>query len=446
VNNWQAKFWPALILSLGGYVLLGYGFPRTDFLLLVSVYLVVFAAYVFLVRNAGQFDFQWLFLAAVLFRLCFLFSVPALSDDYFRFLWDGKLTLMGVSPYAFTPSAFFQSVSADDRALGFFYANMNSRDYFSVYPPVLQFIFATAVQSFPDHWPGAVMMLRLFCFAAELGTLFLLKRILHQLSLSVNQLGWYALNPLVITELSGNIHFEAVMIFLLLLSLSLLLPSFQQRNRPGYPTLVFSAVAFAFAVAAKLLPLLFLPFFIRRLGILRSVFYFLITGVMCLLLFLPFIDIHLLSNLGSSIDLYFRRFEFNAGMYYLIRWIGFELTGYNIVTTAGPALGLLVFAAVIFLTLGENMLTANHLFSMMQWSLTIFLFFSTVVHPWYVTTLVMFSVITGKKFPIVWSLVVILSYAAYGQQPYRENLWLVGAEYLLVSAAMFYDVSVNRNK
>ena len=59
---------------------------------------------------------------------------------------------------------------------------------------------------------------------------------------------------------------------------------------------------------------------------------------------------------------------------------------------------------------------------------------STTVHPWYIATPLLLSVFTKYRFPIVWSAFVMLSYSAYGAEGFKENLWLVAAEYVIVIA------------
>jgi len=220
----------------------------------------------------------------------------------------------------------------------------------------------------------------------------------------------------------------------------LLSTSLRGAERRSNLQLFTSAVAFSLSIATKLIPLLFLPFLIKRLGWKKSILYFIIIGISFLLLFLPFIDRQLIQNISSSIDLYFQKFEFNASIYYLIRWIGFQVKGYNIIQSVGPWLALSVFLSVMILLWKEKRITERNFFFMMQWSLLIFLLLSTTVHPWYITTLVMLSVFTEMRFAIVWSLVVILSYATYQTQPYNENLWLTTAEYAIVFAAIIYEL------
>lgn len=371
------------------------------------------------------------------------------------------------NPYTVLPSTFIRHSGDVNELLEQLYSRMNSPDYYTIYPPVLQFIFAFAAWLSPHSLLGAVMVLRLSCIAAEIGTLVLLKKLLHHFQLPVTNLLWYALNPLVIIELSGNLHFEAVMIFFLVLAIYLLViagseatkqsPTIHEPRLDGMtssemkkagmaiiPRFIFSAIAFSLSIATKLIPLLFLPFLIRRLGWKRSIIYFAVIAAMLALLFLPFIDRELISNFGSSMDLYFQKFEFNASIYYIIRWIGFAVKGYNIIQSAGQWLAASVFISVMVLMVTEKKIIIRNFFSMAQWALTIFLLLSTTVHPWYLTTLVMFTVFTEMKFAIVWSLVVILSYATYQTQLYEENLWLTAAEYAAVLLTILIEFRSRR--
>lgn len=423
---------------MAGYVLFGYVLHRNEFAWIASVYIVLFAAYLYLVRRSNEVSFQFLIAAAVLFRFVFLLSIPRMSDDYFRFVWDGMLSVQGMNPYADLPVEIMQSKSGDSY-LVLLYEGMNSKQYYSVYPPILQSIFAAALWHSPANLHGAVIILRLSILAAEIGTLILLKKLLERFHLPKTNLLWYAFNPLVIIELSGNLHFEAVMIFFLLLAIWWLLPSLTGTERRSNLHLLLSSVAYGFSIATKLIPLMFLPFLIRRLGWQRVLIYFSMIAAILLLLFLPFLNMELIRHIGSSIDLYFQKFEFNASIYYLIRWIGFGVNGYNIIQSAGPWLALSVFLLVLLLMISEKKLTASSFFSMAQWSLAIFLLLSTTVHPWYLASLVMMSVVTEKRFAIVWSLVVVLSYAAYQNSDYHENLWLIAAEYLILLPVLVLD-------
>jgi alpha-1,6-mannosyltransferase len=62
------------------------------------------------------------------------------------------------------------------------------------------------------------------------------------------------------------------------------------------------------------------------------------------------------------------------------------------------------------------------------------------VHPWYVINLILLSVFTKYKFPIVWSFFIILSYFAYSQIPFQENYGFLFIEYFAVFAIFILEI------
>jgi hypothetical protein len=77
----------------------------------------------------------------------------------------------------------------------------------------------------------------------------------------------------------------------------------------------------------------------------------------------------------------------------------------------------------------------------MFWLLTIYLAFSAVVHPWYLTPLVALSVFTRLRFALIWSAMIPLSYYTYSVIPYSENHWFTGIEYLIVIGFLIWELN-----
>ncbi len=417
--------------SLAGYIWLGYFTVRTSFVQVLLLYLFLFALYLVIIRSrVFSNNLNFAIGIALLFRLSLLLMTPNLSDDFFRFIWDGLLFAHGHNPFLTSPSAFMQSgqtVPGIDPSL---YSDLNSQGYFTVYPPVCQFIFGLSAGIWGSNLLANIISIRIFTLAAEFGTLILLGRTAKLLGFPPSSVLLYAFNPLVIVELTGNLHPESLMIFFLLLAVYLLI-----RERQ-----VLSALGFALAVGSKLIPLIFLPLLIKRLGLAKSLRYFAIVGVVVLLLFAPFLSLQSVSNFLTSLSLYFQVFEFNASLYYIARWIGYLVKGYDTIAFNGIALGLLALAAIIAIAWRQKTINWQSLFTGMLFCLTVYLLCSTTIHPWYVTPLVMFSVFTRFRYAIVWSGLIILSYSAYQTFPYTENLWLVGVEYMVVGAWMAWEL------
>ncbi len=367
----------------------------------------------------------------VLFRIIAIGSLPELSDDYFRFIWDGRLLARGVNPFTRLPSEYMedpllaQSLGLDQSL----YESLNSPEYYTIYPPLNQFIFWLTAYLSPRNAQMQVLGMKIILLLAETGTLLLLPRLLSKLSLPQAWLTLYALNPLVIVELCGNLHFEALLIFFLLLSLYGLVSS----------NWLMASIAFGFSIASKLIPVIFLPLLIRRMGFWQTILFSSIALVLNLILFVPLMDQETFLNMGDSIGLYFQSFEFNASIYYLIRWVGYQIRGYNVIAIVGKYLALAVFLGVWLIALLERSPNWKNLPRSMIFVLTLYFTLASIVHPWYITTLLVLSCLTTYRFPIIWTLTILLSYFTYRNTFYEENLWLTVIEYFAVFGWMIYE-------
>ena len=428
----------AVLVSGVAYAGLAYATPRVLFGQLVLLFGVAVAAYVWLLRS--RLPLRWGLAAALLFRLLWLPALPALSDDVFRFRWDGLLVAQGANPFRYRPDevvatgarAALPDPARRDRALPQLqqlYRRINSPHYYSVYPPVCQFVFGAAAGLSPTSDLGFAVCLRVVVLAAEVGVAWLLLALLPALGFPAERALRYLLHPLVIVELTGNLHFEGLLVFFILLALWLL-----SRGQRGA-----SALALALGVATKLLPLLALPLLLRRLGWRRFGPYLALTAGALALLFGPFLSVELFVNISRSLRLYFRSFEFNASIYYLLRPLGFWLTGYNQIAVIGPSLALLSGAVGLGLAWRERRPSWASLPQVLLLMLTAYYLLATTVHPWYLTLLVGLSVLSRFRFPLVWGALAVLSYAAYRTATYAENLWLVALEYGVVFAVLVWE-------
>jgi alpha-1,6-mannosyltransferase len=414
-----------LVLTFSCLIIwLGYFTPRQSFGQLISLYSVLFVIYFFLAKtfkNAREVIF-----IGVFFRLLLLFAMPALSDDFYRFVWDGRLLANGINPYTILPADFINSINYQNNVENnLIFSRLNSPNYYTVYPPLNQLIFATSATLSKGSLFGNVIALRIFVLLAEISLLFMLMKNKYS-----DKFNLYSFNPLIIIELTGNLHFEGVVMCFLVLALSM---GVKDRK-----LLVFSSFLFACAVCVKMLPLIFIPLIIKQLGWKKGIFYASMVGVFTALFFLPFLDQMLIEKLFSSVNLYFQKFEFNASVYYLVRAVGFKIFGYNIIGTAGKIMAFLTFSGVLFISWKSKNLFVGALAI-----LTLYFAMATTVHPWYATNLLVIAVFTRFRYPIVWSYTIFLSYATYQTNFYQENLWLVALEYLLVLGMMIYELRNN---
>lgn len=422
----------SLLLLLTGcifYAVFAYDLDRTDFIKLFSLYGALF----FLSWKAFQlekYNFRLLVGAAIAFRLIFLLAIPNLSQDFYRFIWDGKLLLQGINPYLFTPNDLMEYPPIEGAQALYNGMGELSAGNPTNYPPLNQLFFVLAAFLGGKSILGAVVSLRLFIIAADVGIYYFGRKLLKKLNLPENRIFWYLLNPFIIIELTGNLHFEGVMVFFLLASLYFL---YMKKW-------ILSSILFVCSVSVKLIPLLFLPLLFRYLKVKRAMVYYALTVFFVFLSFLPFLSEEFFTNYSASIRLWFQKFEFNAGIYYLIRWIGFQIQGYNIIQIAGPILGLMVFLFVIFRSFDPRNKIFTGLLTSMLFSISIYLFLATTVHPWYLVTPLVISIFTGYRFVLVWTLLVMLSYSAYTHPAFEENLWLIALEYCVVFGVLAYEL------
>ncbi len=416
------------LLFIGLTFALAYIPKQSDFGQIAIFYFPLFALFLLIYRRSQSNQELYFFLGlAVLARGILLFGMPQLSDDIYRFIWDGRLIIAGYNPFDHLPGYYLdQEVPGISLAL---FEQLNSPEYFTIYPPVAQGVFALACWIFPKSIWGAGFLIKLFLWACEIITIFLLPRLLSFFHLPKKNTLLYALNPLIIIEVCGNLHFEGAMVCFLLLAIWYL------QKEKGWQ----SALMMALSIASKLLPLIFLPLLIRRLGWGKSLRYFLIVGVALVLLFLPLINGVFLSNIGESLDLYFRRFEFNASIYYLLRWIGWQISGFNLIAYFGPALALVVLLGVLTYAFFEKKPTLANLPLAMLFAICLYLFCTTTIHPWYTSLPIVLCLFTRFRFPIIWSGLIFLTYINYSYPHYFENLWVVGLEYVLVFGMLFLE-------
>ncbi len=443
---------------------LGYLVRQSDFSQIIVYYIPFFLLYLVIFRYVNKdAQIRFFVFVAILLRFLLIFALPNLSDDIYRFIWDGRLLINGINPFEQLPSYYIEhniSLQGINQEL---YQKLNSPDYFTIYPPVAQFVFAVSCWIFPKSILGSAIIMKLFLFVFEIGSILLIIKLLKHFSLPFKNVLLYALNPLIIIEITGNLHFEGAMIFFFLLGVWLLIKvdwlaqrldlhrgEFQSTKKtqptthnPQHKNFLLSALSIALSIASKLLPLIFLPFFIKRMGWKKSFQYFTVIGLALILCFIPIFCGTFINNFGDSLNLYFQKFEFNASIYYLARWIGFQVIGYNLIQYIGPALAGCAFLGIMLIVLIEKKLNWISFFEKALFAICVYLIFTTTVHPWYLSLPIVLCLFTKYRFPIIWSGLIFLTYINYSYVEYFENLFIVGAEYFIVFTFFAYEILKN---
>ena len=405
---------------LAGFIWLGYFTDRVAFVELILIYTFLFLCLGIFYRF---FSRKWIlvFLLGGIIRIGLLLATPALSDDYARFLWDGELVKMGQNPYLETPNDFLESQAERvDRSMENLFELLNSPDYFSVYPPSNQFIFwLTANIAQGNYWNG-IVGLRLILILFEFGLFFLLLATVRALGIPIQKLALYWLNPLVILELTVNLHFEGLVLFFLISSLLLM------RKK----SMLLSGASWGMAIGVKLLPLMLIPSLISMKKSKKSIGFWFGAGVICLVTFGPLLIDSSWINFSQSLKLYQGKFEFNASIYYLLREIGFWIQGYNTIATLTKILSIVTLSLIIWISWKRKLESIQELSQLWLSIFLIYLLFQPVVHPWYIIPALGLSILNRSSVFILWSFTSIFSYQAYQNLNFTENSWMLIIEYL----------------
>ncbi|MBO6533232.1 MAG: polyprenol phosphomannose-dependent alpha 1,6 mannosyltransferase MptB [Muricauda sp.] len=439
---WRLHRYPILfaVACILFYWSFAYQLVRTDFVKLF----MLFGALFYLTYKIIQFEkwnFKFLLIIGILFRLVFLMAEPNLSQDFYRFLWDGELIKNGINPYLYTPDQIMEQghvTFANMKELREGMTDLNARHY-SNYPPVNQVLFALASILGGGSILGSTIAMRLIIILADLGALYFGRKLLQQLNKANNLAFWYFLNPLAIIELTGNLHFEGVMLFFFVWALYVI-----SINKWLWATPVY-----AISIMVKLMPMLFLPLFIKYFGFKKSIAFYTLVLLGCTALLFPFYSSVFIDNYSETVGLWFSNFEFNASIYNVVKKIGvtyFEAKPWELIDTYGSFIQKVVVVIVLLLAFLRKNQKMESLITSMVFALACYYFLSTTVHPWYVVFLLGFSIFTDYRFPLLWSFAIILSYYTYSNPNYTENLGLLAIEYLLVIGFFIYEMIGSRPK
>jgi hypothetical protein len=320
----------------------------------------------------------------------------------FRYIWDGWLQWEGINPYRYVPS--HPALGAyHDTAL---YGALNSKEYYSIYPPLSQAFFAVGGIVYDGHWARSYYTLKSLFVGAEFAGTVLLSRLTTARNLLL-----YAWNPLVLIETAGQGHTEALLVPLLL---GAVWSVRQERGR-------LASLAIAGAGLVKLYPFALGPYLLRRFGW-RAVW----PGALLVGAFsLPYAAPYVLPHIKASADLFAELFEFNAGAYYALKHLLWAWTGADWSKTLGP-----LFRGLFVTTLPMlYVLDARRDWSFRRASVlllgTLFVL-STTVHPWYLVPLLSLCVM-GKQPSWHWLWLGLFSlgtYFFYVDGPYWMWIWM----------------------
>lgn len=352
--------------------------------------------------------------AATAFGAAFVVAPPLLSDDLYRYLWEGRLWLEGLNPYRLAP---------DDPALGplrdGLWTKINNAPLVSIYPPLAQLLFVLA-----QGLGGQVWAPKLLALAAHVLSVSVTARMFTARSAPLA----LALNPLLLSESALNGHFDVVCGMLLLFAAWALA---KQR-------FFQAALAACGAVGFKIVGLVSLPLLARRPKV------FLSTAVVSALLLVPLVSSRRPADPASGLGQFAARWRGNESVFAAVDVLGRRLSG--LAAADPPSADLLARSIVVLVFLGLCALVAYRRLPPIRgtrallWALLIL---SPQVHPWYLGWLLPLEIAAGGVAALIWSAAVLCAYAPLelwlAQGVWEMPVWLQVCEYVSVALALILD-------
>ncbi len=349
---------------------------------------------------------------AILFRLTLLPTIPSLSDDIYRYNWEGRVQRAGWSPYEFPPSAPELTFLRDET-----YPLINHNAVPTIYPPLTQISFrvgtylADGIRYTIPHLASplkgeefsnplalqrervgvrdglAVAVLSqkaVFLFFDAL-TIYVLLALLRQRGIPEKNILLYAWNPLVVIEFSGSGHNDSLGIFYLLVGLLC-----WERGKSIWATFGFAA-----SFLSKYLSVLLVPFFLwkkkwKELGIWAL---FVMAGLV------PFCFCWMMVHGATH---YAARWQFNGSFYVILDKLSPKPEWAK--WTAAAMLGIVAAA------LGRSQKDILRLSYLL---VSASLLLAPTVHPWYFVWIIPFLCFYPHPAFLVWNLTIILSYTVW---------------------------------
>lgn len=396
---------------------------RDDFWILSSVYLTSFIAYLLLAFRFKS-DSRFLIFVAIVAVFSFFWSTPQLSEDVYRFLWDGKLWHLGINPYFLPPA----EVVSDNQYLAELYPQMTelTKGNHTCYPGFNQLYFFIA--AFTSKVTHSILLMKVLFVISIVPGLIIIQKLLKESFGQSSAIWLLALNPLFLTETFGNLHFEAVMMSYLIIAFY-----FLKRN------FWLSAIFFALAVQIKLLPLIALPFLIRYIGLKRSVVYGVVVLAINLLGSVLLMNSNEALNFLQSLRLYFGIFEFNSFIPHYLQEFVQLFTGFDPIRYTSPILSILTIVVLLYLAFYRDKRSMHNLIQDLSLGFLAYFLLNATVHPWYLIALIFFLPFVQQRIVILWTLFGFLSYGFYSLDPTTARI-LINVEYVIVLISLSLEL------
>ncbi|PYM65740.1 MAG: hypothetical protein DMD79_04190 [Candidatus Rokuibacteriota bacterium] len=356
------------------------------------------------------------------FRLLVLWTPVYLSDDPYRYLWDGRVQWAGVNPYRHAPAAP-ELAWLRDQAV---HPHINRPAAVTVYPPAAEWLFALAAKATSGTLPGWRGLL----LGADALTVGLLLRLLRRLGAPAEAVLAYAWSPLVVFEGIQAGHVDLALIPLVLLALGLRMTGSSGR----------AGVALGGAVLVKLYPAILVLAWWRR-GDWRWPAAVAATVALGYLPYAATVGWGALGFLPTYLSDPYE--DANIGLRALVTYP----FGFTDPLVRGPAMALFfgLLALLLVWIARTSRPDGARLWRAAASAVGAYLFLvPTPMHPWYVLWLVPFLCVRPSPAALFFTGAVTLSYVQYLVDPPTLPAWAWLAEYGTLYALLLREWRAGR--
>jgi alpha-1,6-mannosyltransferase len=200
------------------------------------------AAYLVAQRDEGGRTALAVVLAtAVLLRIGAFAAPVYLSDDIYRYIWDGRVQAAGINPYRYIPTDAHLAPLRDEAV----FPHINRNNYApTIYPPVGQMLFFAATRV--GETVTGIKLVLVVVEAVGIGALLF---VLRATGTPRDHILLYAWHPLPVWEIAGSGHVDGAVVTFVALALAAALAGRR----------IWSGAALAAAVLVKFFPMVLAP-------------------------------------------------------------------------------------------------------------------------------------------------------------------------------------------
>ncbi len=371
-----------------------------------------------------KFDIPKKYIAALIglgitLRIVLSFIHPIGSDDYYRYLWDGKVQANGINPYRYAPA---------DSALNNLHSEIlpklvNFPEMKTIYPPLSQIIFYFAYLIGGESYLGLKFLLLIF----DLFTLYGISLIVKKLNLPTKNILLYALCTLPLFQFFIDAHVDGFGLTFLIFAI------FFYIDKKKILSLIFLAAA----ICVKPLGLILIPILFLQEKNWKDKFLVIVIPIfICTAAYLPYI---FTGSPFQALIQFSENWMFNGVVFDILETF---IKNNQITRVVCGIFFIIIYLRVIY--------SRKDFLSQLFLSLFLLYIFSPVVHPWYLSWLAVLLPFIPRWCGIIF--VALISLTAFTILNYQLNgVWkeynlVLLFEYAPVLVFFFFELFRSRNQ